>query len=227
MNNFERGTCIFAELKNAAFSKFKGSYVSSRYKKRQVVFFEGHTPHGVYLVCSGSVKVFKTDLKGHQLTIRIAHQGDILGYQALFAHEPYSITAETLVDSTLAFINEAKFKEVLGKNSNISFKMFTHLSRDVRIAEDKARDMAMKSSRERLADLLISLKEEYGTVSKDGTLLKMPYTRVDLAELAGLAQETVIRLFAELKEQGTIAVRGRSVTIMNEKALVRQAAPLT
>ncbi len=222
-----RGTCFFAELKDAAFEEFKSNRISNIYKKRQVVFYEGHLPHGVFLVCQGIVKVYKTDNKGHQLTTRIAHQGDILGYRALLAGEPYAATAEVMADSCLAYIGDTKFKEFLFKHQGLALKMLTHLSRDVRAAEDKARDMAMKSSRERLAELLIMLKVTYGKNTKEGAVLKMPFTRLDLAELAGLAQETVIRLLSELEEQKVIAVRGRTVTILNEKALDKQSVFVT
>ena len=132
-------TCFFSELKDGAFQDFKNSRISNIYKKRQVVFYEGHSPHGVFLVCQGVVKVYKTDNKGHQLTTRIARQGDILGYRALLAGEPYAATAEAMGDSCLAYIGETKFKEFLFKNQGLALKMLTHLSRDVRAAEDKAR----------------------------------------------------------------------------------------
>ncbi|MEK7765996.1 MAG: Crp/Fnr family transcriptional regulator [bacterium] len=218
-----RGACFFSDLGGEQFEDFKRSRISNVYKKRQVVFYEGHMPHGIFIVCAGSVKIYKSDSKGHQLTTRLAHQGDILGYRALLSKEPYSATAEAMEDSCLAYIEEAKFREFLAKHQVLALKMLTKLAQDVRLAEDKARDMAMKSSRERLVELLVMLRATYGTPSKEGVVLKMPFTRLDLAELAGLAQETVIRLLTELEEKKIIMVKGRSVTILNEKALEKHA----
>lgn len=214
-----RGTCFFAELKGPAFEEFREARISNVYRKRQVVFYEGHMPHGVFIVCQGRVKVYKADNKGHQLTTRIADQGDILGYRALLSKEPYSATAEAMEDSSLAYLDEVKFKEFLGRHQVLALHMLMTLAQDVRLAEDKARDMAMKSSRERLADLLVLLKTTYGKPAKDGIVLRVPFTRLDLAELAGLAQETVIRLLSELESQKIIAVRGRQVTILDDRAL--------
>lgn len=218
-----RGSCFFADLEGEAFEDFKRSRISNVYKKRQVVFYEGHMPHGLFVVCAGSVKVFKSDTKGHQLTTRLAHQGDILGYRALLSKEPYSATAEAMEDSCLAYIDDGKFREFLAKHQVLALKMLTKLAHDVRLAEDKARDMAMKSSRERLIELLVMLRATYGVPSKEGVVLRMPFTRLDLAELAGLAQETVIRLLTEMEAKKVLVVNGRSVTILNEKALEKHA----
>lgn len=219
-----RATCFFADLKGGAFEEFKQKRITNIYKKRQVIFYEGHRPHGIFVVCQGRVKTYKTDNKGHQLTTRIANQGDILGYRPLLAAESFAATAEAMIDSCLAYISESTFRDLISRHQVLAFKMLTHLSRDLRVAEDKARDLAMKSSRERLAELLVMLKTTYGSASKNGeVVLKMPYTRLDLAEQTGLAQETVIRLLSELEAQNVIAVKGRTVTILNEKALNRVA----
>ena len=219
-----RATCFFADLKGSAFDDFKSRRITNIYKKRQVIFYEGHRPHGIFVVCQGRIKTYKTDNKGHQLTTRIADQGDILGYRPLLAGEPYAATAEAMTDSCLAYIPEAVFKEFISRHQALSFKMMSHLSRDLRLAEDKARDLAMKSSRERLAELLVMLRGSYGASSTSGdVVLKMPFTRLDLAELTGLAQETVIRLLSEMEAQKVISVKGRTVTILNEKALQKLA----
>ncbi len=224
-----KGECFFSDLKDQSLEEFRDARITNVYKKRQVIFYEGHRPHGVFLVCSGRVKVYKSDHKGHQLTVRVAAPGDILGYRALMAGEAYSATAEALDDSSLAYIDEARFKAVLARHQVLALRMLTQLARDVRGAEDKARDMAMKSSRERLAELLLMLKATRLPAAKperNGAVLKIPYTRQDLAELAGLAQETVIRLLTELEEQKVISLNGRQLTILNEGALSKQAGVL-
>ncbi len=222
-----RETCFFADLKDGDFQDFRLSRISNTYRKRQVVFYEDHNPHGVYVVCSGRIKVYKSDRKGHQLTVRVASQGEILGYRALLASEPYSATAEALEDSTLAFIDETKFKALLTKHQALTLRMLTQLAREVRGAEDKARDMAMKSSKERLAELLILLKATYGKLEKKGNPLKIPFTRQELADMAGLAQETVIRLLTDLEERKVIAMNGRQLTVVNERTLEKEAGTLT
>jgi len=220
----DRHTCFFTELKDKEFDEFKAARINNIYKKRQVVFYEGHMPHGVFIVCRGRVKVYKSDHKGHQLTMRIASPGDLLGYRALVARQPYTATAEALEDASLSYIDETAFRSFLEKHNILALKLLTHLAEDVRQAEDKARDMAMKSSHERLAELLLMLNATYGGKDKASGPINVPFTRLDLAELTGLAQETVIRLLAEMEDKKIIATKGRSITVLNLKALEKQAS---
>src|SRR5689334_14239497 len=116
--------CFFTELKGAASQEFRDSRIANRYRKRQVVFYEGHQPHGVFLVCAGRVKVYKADGRGHQLTVRIAGAGSILGYRALLAGESYAATAEALDEASLAYIDEPRFRAFLEKNPAVAARMF-------------------------------------------------------------------------------------------------------
>src|SRR6185503_251830 len=146
-------------------------------------------PHGLFIVCRGRVKVYKSDHRGHQLTMRIAGPGDLLGYRALIARQAYTATAEALEEATLSYVDETAFRSLLDKHNLLALKLMAHLAEDVRQAEDKARDMAMKSSHERLAELLLVLNAASANKDRPGGAINVPYTRLDLAELTGLAQE--------------------------------------
>jgi len=217
-----RTTCIMTSLTETQSKEFREQRVSNTYRKKQVIFYEGHRPHGVFLVCGGRVKVYKSDGKGHQLTVRIAQPGELLGYRALLANEVYTATAEALDDATLTYMEEARFKAFLTQQPALAARLFSMLARDIRVAEDKARDMSMKSSRERLASELINVHASMpkGT---NGSPFRLPYTRQDLGEIAGLAQETVIRLLTELEAEKIISTNGRQMTILNPQALERRS----
>jgi CRP-like cAMP-binding protein len=221
-----RTTCFFSTLGPEDFDEFSRARISNVYKKRQVVFYEGHIPHGVYIVCRGRVKVYKTDQRGHQLITRIANPGGLLGYRALLAREPYSGSTEAFEESTISYIGEEVFLKYTSRSPALANRLLTQLSKDVRNAEDRARDLAMKSSRERLAQILLMLKTAYGRPEKQGTLIEVPFTRLDLAELAGLAQETAIRLLGELEEKKIIALKGRTIAVLDEKALQRYSTQM-
>ncbi len=220
-----KSSCAMAALAEPAAKQFRDERVGNRYRRKQVVFYEGHRPHGVFLVCSGRVKVYKSDGRGHQLTVRLAGPGEWLGYRALLAGETYTATAEALDDASLTYVEEARFRAFLAQQPALAARLMAQLARDIRIAEDKARDMAMKSSRERLAgELLVVRASQPGTA--EGASFRLPYTRQDLGELAGLAQETVIRLLTELETEKVIATKGRFMTILNPGILERRAGGL-
>lgn len=225
-----RTACFFADAKGATDPEVREARTTNVYRRRQTVFYEGSAPHGVFVVCAGRVKIYKSDGRGHQLTVRIAGPGAILGHEDLLAGTAYSVTAESLEDSTLAYVDEAKFRAAVLKSPALSARMFVQLAGEIRAAEDKARDLATKTSRERLAAELLTVRNTARPVAKPSAAAKpaapavrLPYTRQDLADLAGLAQETAIRLLTELESQKVIVLQGRDLTVVNPGALEKLA----
>src|ERR1043166_4080794 len=119
--------CMTARLAGESRTEFREVRITNTYRKRQVIFYEGHEPHGVFVVCSGRIKVFKSDGKGHQLTVRIVGQGEILGHAAVLAAAPYAETAEALEETTLAYLDAARFTRFLATEPALVAAMLADL----------------------------------------------------------------------------------------------------
>lgn len=194
---------------------------ASLYKKGQVVFHEGNTPVGLFCVFSGAVKVAKSGPAGREQIVRLAHPGDVLGYRALFADEPYAGTAVTLEDSLLCFMPPDAVLPLLTRCPALALAVIRKLSHDLRFAEEWVRDMALMNAKQRLAETLLMLQVTYGIRDQDGIRLSLLLSRQELAEMAGLATETTIRLLGELRAKGILAIQGREITIREPRALLR------
>jgi CRP-like cAMP-binding protein len=82
-------------------------------------------------------------------------------------------------------------------------------------------DIAQKSVRERLAEVLLNLKENFGL--NQSQVLQISLTREELANIVGTATESVIRLLSEFKEDQIIELQGRQIRIINNAALAKLA----
>jgi CRP-like cAMP-binding protein len=80
-------------------------------------------------------------------------------------------------------------------------------------------DIAQKTVRERLAEILIHLKNEFGL--DENRVLQISLTREELANIVGTATESVIRLLSEFKQDQLIELNGRKIRILNEPGLIR------
>jgi CRP-like cAMP-binding protein len=88
------------------------------------------------------------------------------------------------------------------------------LSRDVRRGENKARDIAFKPARGRLADTLLRMmtaKKPYPVVAG--------IKRRDLAEMAGLTIETTVRLLKDFEERQILRKKEKDLLIIGEDRL--------
>jgi CRP-like cAMP-binding protein len=180
-------------------------------------------PTGVFCVNKGKVKISKIGFDGKEQIVRFVMDGGLLGIRALLGDRPYTATATTLEDSVVCFINKETFMQILARYPEIKQCMIRLLSRLLEEAENKITSLAQKPVRERLAEALLTLQQIFLT---DNSTCDIPsdngninLSREDLANMVGTATETVIRLLSEFKEEGLIAVEGRSISILNAEGL--------
>jgi CRP/FNR family transcriptional regulator len=212
---------LFAVLPAPALHQVGQRKRTSLYRRGQIVFHEGNTPFGLFCVFSGAVKVAKAGPAGREQIVRLAHPGDVLGYRALFAEEPYTATAVTLEDSLLCLVPRDTVLPLLTRCPALALAVIKRLAHDLRTAEEWVRDMALMNARQRLAETLLMLQGTHGIRGREGTRLSLLLPRQELAEMAGLATETAIRLLGELRSRGILSIRGREVTIRDPRALLR------
>lgn len=190
------------------------------YKKGQVIFYERKRPIGIYCVHSGSIKVSRLGTEGKEQIVRIAKAGDLLGLRSLISGRTYSASATTIEDSVVCFIDKRKFYQTTIRYPEISTQIMLILSALLEEAEKKITSMAQKPVRERLAEALLTLDSVFHS---DGCPTVISLSREDLANIVGTANETVIRLLGDFKEDKLIAVKGRKIFILDKKGLQRLA----
>lgn len=213
---------VFCNLKDENLQTLNGSKSCGMYKKGSVVFNEGQNPYGLYCVNKGKVKVFQTGNEGKEQIVRLAKEGDILGYRALLSGDRYSCSAEVLEESSVCFIPKEIFFKLIDSDGPLSLEIMKLLSKDLRKAEHKITDLAQKPVRERMAEALLFLKETYG-FEDDGFTLNVVLSREDLANIVGTATETAIRLLSEFKSDGMVSQNGKKIQINNLNRLVQVA----
>ena len=185
------------------------------FKRGEVIFNEGTMPQGIYVVCTGKVKVYKSSRTGQQLTTRVESPGDLLGHVTLLADEgAYTATGEALEPSVVSMIEAKSFYDFLCRFPVGALALMRELAKDVRRGENKARDIAFKPARGRLADTLLRMM-----------LVKKPYPvvagikRRDLAEMAGLTIETTVRLLKDFEEREILRKKEKDLVIIGEDRL--------
>ncbi len=213
---------VFKDLHSKDLDKISLSKGCNIYKKGQTIFYEGTRPTGLYCINQGKIKLFKLGDEGREQIVRLAKEGDILGYRALISNEPYTATAESLDDACICFIPRSGFFELIQENHELSLKMMQVLSTDLRSAEHKITDLAQKPVRERLAEALLTLIETYGYETDEATLT-VTLTREELANIVGTATETIIRLLSEFKKDNIISLGGRKIKILDHRKLTHTA----
>lgn len=184
-------------------------------KKKQIIYYEGDTVNGIYLVMSGKVKTLRLSEDGRQLMTGIYGQEQYFGLASLLMNEPYTETAEALEDAVICLLPKDLMEELLNKYPDISRQFIKILSDNVLDKEQQLLQLAYHSVRKRLAEVLIRLCAQEQV--EGGLVLRV--SRDNLAALAGMATETVSRILSDFKEEQLIERKGSQIQVLDLQRL--------
>jgi CRP/FNR family transcriptional regulator, polysaccharide utilization system transcription regulator len=217
-----RLTNVFCTLTDEQLAGLSVEKSCNIYKKGQLVFFEGNRPTGLFCINKGKIKVYQIGMEGKEQIIRLAKDGDILGYRSLISGEMYTASASVIEDATICFLPKKFFFDLLQTNSELSTRMMKLLSNDLKAAEKRITGLAQKPVRERMAETILMLKEFYGLDGEKHTI-RANLSREDIANIVGTATETAIRILSEFRSEKMINLVGKKIQIINSEALTRAA----
>ncbi len=188
-------------------------------KKGTVIFEEGETLNGVYCVKDGICKLSKLSENGKDQIVKMVVKGQLLGQRSLVSEESSNLQATALNDMEVCFIPKSEIIADLQKNPKFSFDVLQDMAHDLKEADDIIVNMAQKSVKQRLAEALIYIHDNFG-VNPDGTLSVL-LSREDFANIVGTATESAIRVLSQFKKDGLISTIGKQIKVENLNGLKR------
>jgi CRP-like cAMP-binding protein len=194
-----------------------------KYQKGDVIFREGSVPAGIFLVRSGKVKKYKVDQIGKEQIIYVANQGELIGYHAVLSEERYPDSAAAIETSLISFIPKEDFIEILRQSPAFTQRLLKALSHEFTVLANSISVFGQRTAPERLAIALIVLREKFKDEKAVDKEIILNISRTDLANMAGIAQENVIRLLKEFKAEGILETEGRKIWIKDIKLLIKKS----
>jgi CRP/FNR family transcriptional regulator len=194
------------------------------YPRGAVVFREGNTAHGVYVLSSGRAKVSISSADGKKLIIRIAKGGDILGLYAGLTGRTFEATAEMVEGGRVDFISRQDLLNLIGRQSGSSLNLLEVFSRQFSDLVDHTRMLALsESTLEKLARLIMRWAQDFGERTSEGIRVQIMLTQEEIAQIIGASRETVTRLFSALKRDQVIRMKRDVMWIRDGAALASLA----
>lgn len=194
-----------------------------RYQRGEALFKEGTVPAGIFLVISGKVKKYKADQHGKEQIIYVANTGELIGYHAILSAERYPDSAAAMEVTEVYFIPCEDFLFTIANCAHFTLRLLKALSHEFTVLANSISVLGQRNAPERLAIALIVLREKYKDEYDGDEHVSMTVSRADLAQFAGIAEENVIRLLKEFKEEGILSTDGRKIKIIDIKLLVKRA----
>ncbi len=205
---------VFAGVPDSVWEGFCKKRITNDYHKGNIIFYEGNKPFGVYFLCSGRVKIIRTDAGLHSSIPRVVEAPNLLGDRAFLAGEAYLGTGEALEDCRICFIDGAYFEKLFLEIPQVCRSIVRRLAQELGHAEEQLLDFGFKTVRGRLAKYIFEK-----TVAKGSNNIQFPESRGDLAKILGTSPEVLCRLLAEFRKKGWITVTGRDVAVKDKPRL--------
>jgi CRP-like cAMP-binding protein len=192
------------------------------YPKGGLIFEEGKRANGLFCIISGKVKVTRLTESGREQILHLAGQMDVIGHRALLAGDTYKASAVALEEVSVGYVPRQVFLDLISTDPELAMQMLALLSNDLDLSDSRRLDMATKTVRERLAELLLLLKDTYG-VKEDGITVDISLSREEIAGIIGAAKEVVIRNLTHFKEEKLIESKGRQIRLLDPATLLNIA----
>jgi CRP/FNR family transcriptional regulator, cyclic AMP receptor protein len=214
----------FCGLSPEVLKSFSNASHQSTYPGAALLFLEGQMPRGVFVLCSGRVKLSTTSREGKVLILKIAEAGDLLGLSAVISGTPYELCAETSGPCQVNFIEREALIAMVRKNGELGLHAAQALSQEFQSAYRDIHDLVLaRSSAGKLAKLLLSWTEGRESEARD-IRIRSSLTHEEMAQMIGASRETVTRLLSTLKKKQLISLEGSTLVIHNRTALEALAA---
>lgn len=209
---------LFSDLDSESLKKLNGSKKMSLFKRNQFAFKQGEPTVGLYCIANGGFKILQDFGNGNSL-VRVVPPGDTAGHRSLFIEDTYKGSAQAFKNSAACFIPTDTILDLLKRNTKFSLHLIKKLSSDINTIEKQNIDHKQKNVRERLATFIINYYDDFK--DSDSNHVEWRLTRGEVATIVGAAEDTVIRLFSEFRDEGWIQENGRELTLLNRDVLSR------
>lgn len=215
LNHFVEQIPLFAGLIEKQIQLLLAIVEKRKYQRGKVIFAEGETATGLYVLCAGRVKIYKLSTEGKEQILHIFGPGEPFGEVAVFAGIQFPAYAEALETSEVLFFPRKKFIELITRDPSMAMNMLAMLSKRLRYFTQLVENLSLKEVPQRLAAYLLVL----GNMKDKENTVELDIAKGQLASLLGTIPETLSRILNKMSSQGYLEVEGRQIRLIDRKSL--------
>jgi CRP/FNR family transcriptional regulator len=187
--------------------------------KRQYVFLPDDAADSVFLLLEGKVRIAKLSRDGKEITLSILVAGSLFGEQALHGAASRGTMAEVIEDAVICAIDRAGFERFVRQRPGVAYHIIKLLAARQHEVQERIEELAFRDVPTRLARLLTRLASEYGSAVPEGTVIDLPLTHQEVANLIGATRETTTATLNDFRRAGMLSLGRKRIVITNRDQL--------
>jgi CRP/FNR family nitrogen fixation transcriptional regulator len=167
-----------------------------------------------YLVVSGCVRTVQLMEDGRRQVGEFLFAGDLFGCEALDTHD---FSAEAVTPVTLRRFARRDVDALADQDRMVARQLRELTAKRLRSGREHMVLLGRKTASERIASFLLQMAERGAADGR--SQIELPMSRSDMGDYLGLTIETVCRRLTQLRQDGTITVKGGTIAIRDRRAL--------
>lgn len=202
---------FFADLGADALDAVVRRAVIRMYERNALVYVEGESAPGLYVVAAGKVRVFKTSEDGREQDLFHASASESINEASAFDGGPTIANAQATEPSVLLLMGRDALADAMRQYPQIGAAVLRVFGARLRALASLAGDLSLRDVVSRMAGTLLRLAGQTEAV-------KVP-TRTELAAMVGTVREVATRTLRQLESSGVIRLERGSVVIVDRARL--------
>ena len=186
--------------------------------KGEYLYQAGEPFKSIYALRSGSLKTNLISPDGSEHVIGIKMPGDLLGLSAIDGGH-FLNSAQALETSSVCEIPYEQLEELGRVIPGLQHHMVSMMSREIQEEQEKVAMCTKMPAEARLASVLLTLSDRFASRGFSASDFYLSMSRSDMANMLGLAVETVSRLFSHFQEDGLLKVERKHIEILDRERL--------
>lgn len=211
---------LFASLSAADCRDFAQHCRLRDIPKGTAIFHENEEAQGLFIVVEGVAKITRCTQEGREVVLFLVRRGQSLGESGVFPHSTHPTDAHAVTRLKLLFIPAAILENLILTHPQTALHLLAALSLRLRMFSHKIKTERQGNATRRLATYLLHRSQLHGGSDQ----VRLEVSREVLANLLGLARETLSRQLTRLATAGIIELQGKNVLLLRRDELTRIAA---
>lgn len=213
---------LFSSLSDKDLNKVVSLVTQRSFDKGDTIFSEGEIFDKLFIINSGSMKVYKYTKDGKEQILYILKEGEFLGDLNLLKKDTFSFSATALENTNICIIHKDDFDTLMNSNPNISIKVLEYAHDRITSLENLVQTLTTKDVEVRLATLLLNLSKTFGIKTTKGIEITLSLTREDMANFIGVTRETISRKLSHFQNENIIEIFDNKLILIKDMNALKE-----
>lgn len=201
----------FQALSPEEMELIQSSKAQVKFRKGDNLTKQGALASYVLFMAKGLAIQYVEGDNNKSFNLRIIKAGEFLGLSSIFSTNTFNYSSVAINDCHLILVEKAAILQVIGHNGNFGLSLVRRYTEQNNNIIETLRSVLYKQMMGRIAETLLYIEKFTKEFPEVFTLL----SRKQLADFAGITNESVVKMLKALEKDSIIKLEGKDIKLIN------------